>query len=72
MSETRAKRSKALTILRRQSADYNEFVKLRSYINSTKKKLYSGTLGEVGSFNYYIRRDRYKELKNILKTQGLL
>ena len=69
--ETR-KNSFAIRLLRSQSKDYDRYMYLKSYLRQVKKKLLEGKLGERGSFNYYVMKDEYKELKNKLMKDGLL
>ena len=68
----RVRTSQALRLLRSQSKEYAEYVKLKAYVNHTKKKLYSGKLSERGSYNYFIQHEKYKDLKHRLKEQGLI
>lgn len=52
--------------------DWKEYKKLRGYVRTTKRKLMNGTLGERAAYNYYINKDRLKELKKRLIEKGLI
>lgn len=64
--------TKALALLRSQSTEYQEYIKLKRYVDTQKKKLYKNMLTEHGSKMYYIYHDKCKELKHKLREEGLI
>lgn len=61
-----------LAILRRQSPEYQEYKRLRSYINYQTRRLNTIGLSERASYTYYINIDKLKQLKAILKQKHLI
>ena len=62
----------ALAILRAQSAEYQEYKRLRSYINYQTRRLNTVGLSERAGYTYYINIDKLKQLTRILKQKHLI
>ena len=63
----------ALKLLRANDDDWSEYTRLRAYIRHVERSWkIKGELSEEVSWLYYIRLDRFKELKKKLIKRHLL
>ena len=62
----------SLTLLRASSDEYKEYKQLLSKIKYFERCLRAGYTPERVSYEYYINKDRLKELKKILRKERLI
>lgn len=64
--------SLSLTLLRAFSEEYKEYKRLLLKVNRFESRFRQGYNVERASYEYWINKDRLKELKKILLKQGLV
>ena len=62
----------SLNILRAFSEEYKEYKRLLARVRYFEKRLREGYIPERASYEYYINKDRLKELKKILREKRLI
>ena len=62
----------ALALLRAQCDEYKEYKRLLARVRYFERRLAKGLNIERASYEYYIIKDRLKELKKILRERHLI